>query len=258
MIVVALPLGVLSSQSLLHHQQALAGPAALQLAIDSNPDPGPCSSIDAAGSRYTPSTSSVDICLKNPLGHSSFSLTSIIFRIVYDDTVIAAPNVISGPTVDRNPDLDQAVVTGSFSCAAAASGDEDPLTGPAHGVAHLFCSTAANDGPAIAGGSTYRIASLNFQAVGAVGASTSLVLRDAVVTGNGGAEIGSCNPPLYQQMTCSNGSIDLPSTSLGGVAEYPALRSGGEAGIIAAAAAVAALIGAAGLGGLAWRRRTIR
>lgn len=133
------------------------------------------------------------------LGDAAPSVSAFNFRIVYDDTILMPLPGASGS--DGNPDFNEAVLGSGWSCAPPAEPgqpDNDPLTGPGHGVALLSCFTNGQTG-SISGPSV--IAKMRFTAIAP--GNTSLEIREAAAADASFTELGSCEPVALVAMTCS-------------------------------------------------------
>jgi hypothetical protein len=149
---------------------------------------------------------SVAVCLEDP----PFALMAFAFEVVYDDTVILAPEVADvAPALDDNPDANQAALGGGWDCSAAGfaypTADIDPATGAGHGWAKIGCYSLAGPWTFT---STGYIALISFQTQGVSG-SSAVGLQNVVLGGisEGGAEMGSCNPTIAVPMPCVDGAV---------------------------------------------------
>jgi hypothetical protein len=193
-------------------------------------------------------------------------LQAFNFELAYDQTLVSAPTVTTGPDVDRNPDANQTFLSSTgriWSCSPPApSGDIDPS--PTVGAAFLSCySTGAAPGPDV-GTTETLLARVQFDAIEP--GTTALTLRNLNTFRAGGIETGSCNPTVIVAATCTGASVAV-SLPVGGIAELPegvdsALETAGSSGPgvgVLAGTAAAAVLGAAATGGAAWyvRRRRL-
>jgi hypothetical protein len=162
-------------------------------------------------------------------------LQAFNFELVYDQTVISAPTITTGPDTDRNPDASQTFLSSTgrtWSCSPPApSGDIDPS--PTVGAAFLSCySTGAAPGPDV-GTTETLLARVQFDAIEP--GTTALTLRNLNTFRAGGIETGSCNPTVIVAATCTGASVAV-SLPVGGIAELPdmvgtsAENTGGPAG----------------------------
>jgi len=149
---------------------------------------------------------SVAVCVEDPPA----ALGAFDFTIIYDDTVILAPEVAdSGTALDDNPDANQAALGGDWDCTGFGTlyptGDTDPASGPGHGAARLACLSLVGPWTFT---STGHLALVNFQAQGVVGAS-ALALQGVVVGDFTGTEIGSCNPLVSFPVPCVDAAVSV-------------------------------------------------
>jgi hypothetical protein len=179
----------------------------LQLAIDADPSiPDIQTSRTVAAGGPFP----VDIVLVNPPA----PLAVFSFELLYDDTIILAPEVADEPTasLDDNPDANQAALGEGWDCSILdinfPTGDGNLATGPDAGDASLNCWNLL--GP-YTFASTGVIASVMFAPVGH--GTTTLSLANVVLGDNQATEIGNCNltnPTLTGEMTCGSATITVP------------------------------------------------
>jgi hypothetical protein len=175
--------------------------------IDANTGDGICdlpedSSVSVAKS----SSFEVAVCVESPPS----ALGSFSFDVVYDDTIILAPEVAdSGTALDDNPDANQAALGGAWDCSgfnlAFPTGDADPVGGADHGKASIICLSLT--GP-FSFTSTGDIALIDFDTKGVDG-NSSLALQNVIVGDAIGAEMGSCNPSISFPMPCVDGSVTV-------------------------------------------------
>jgi hypothetical protein len=225
------------------------GSSSVTITVDADPNtPG----VQAGRNVLGLSTFYVDVLIGSVSDLEAFN-----FELVYDQTVISAPTITTGPDTDRNPDAEQTFLSSTgrtWACSPPApSGDIDPS--PTVGAAFLSCySTGASAGPNV-GLTETLLARVEFNAV-ALG-SSSLTLRNVNVFKQGGVETGSCNPTVITPAICTGASITV-SMPVGGVAELPdvAASAGSSAGnYIVLAGLAAAGLAALGAGGWYARRR---
>ena len=178
----------------------LAVPPPVTLAVDASAAiPGvQASSTTAVGTTFT-----ADIVIASVADLEAFN-----FELEYDQTVVSAPTLAAGPSTERNPDAQDAILTSTgrtWSCSPPdPSGDSDP--DPGIGVAFLSCfSTGANPGPGAA--SNTALARVTFTAL-AVGTS-SLTLRQVNTFKALGVETGSCNPIVVAAASCTGATITV-------------------------------------------------
>lgn len=190
------------------------GQAAISLSIDLDPAaPGIQSSREVApGASFTVAVVAEGIPEGRPLG-------SFQFNLLYDDTIIRAPEVADdGRALDDNPDADdESFGTQGWDCSIYGTSfpkaDLDVATGPDHGDAFLACLNVS--GPFEAKG-TVTLATVRFDVVASTGQS-QLSLQKAVLGDFEAAELGSCNPSVYFQARCEPASVTVaqgaPSTT---------------------------------------------
>jgi hypothetical protein len=210
----------------------------ISLSIDMDPEtPGIQSTRQVApGASFAVDVVVEGVPADRPLGAFQFSL-------VYDDTVILAPEVADeGTALDDNPDANQeALGRQGWDCsvfgAAFPQGDRDTESGPGHGKAFIACLNP--EGPFQATG-TVVLATVRFNATASAGQS-DLSLEEAVVGDDGGTEIGSCNPATAFEARCEPARVTIgqavPSpTGEGTVAAPEETPAGQEATPVATAA----------------------
>lgn len=148
----------------------------------------------------------VAVCVGNPPA----ALGPIQFSVLYDDTVILAPDGadLSSPALDANPDVDQAALGDGLNCnvldMAPPKGDKNPASGAGNGEAFVGCTHLAGS---YLFTSTGAIALIDFDAVAQGDSDLDL---DTVVLGNeGGVELGTCNPGVLKPMPCLGGEVHV-------------------------------------------------
>jgi hypothetical protein len=183
----------------------------MSLSVDMDPDtPGIQSSREVApGAAFAVDVVAEGIPADHPVGAFQFDL-------VYDDTVIVAPEVADeGTALDDNPDANQdALGPEGWNCSvfgvAFPQGDKDTETGPGHGRAFIACLSAS--GPFKATG-TVTLATVRFNVTASAGQS-DLTLENAVVGDDGGTEIGSCNQAIAFEAQCEPGKVTVGQAAL--------------------------------------------
>jgi hypothetical protein len=195
----------------------------LELDLDITNGAGPCSIVDTNRSVNVGSSFDVAVCATLPAPIAAFN-----FRLIYDDTVILAPEVADeGAGVDDNPDANLGTTTftspalGSpnWDChrgvSAYPKGDDDPATGPGHGRAYVTCGDVLGPWPLSSG----VLAMVRFDATGA--GETSLSFANVELTAGNVYQIGSCSPVLDSEATCVAATVNVPC-----VAPSPTCSSG--------------------------------
>lgn len=189
--------------------------ASQSLAVDVDPRDAPCTNIHRTRAVRPGEDFQVAICLQN----AADTVGLFQMDIVYDDTVLTAPEVAdTGSALDDNPDANQVGLSGvasgdtGWDCTGFTvlypKGDKEPATGPGNGVGFIVCYSIA--GPyAVKRGQTLPLATMRFQAL-APGEST-IELRSVAISNDVPVETGSCNPPVDVQMPCNGGSITVES-----------------------------------------------
>jgi hypothetical protein len=153
-----------------------------------------------------PTSFDVAVCVEDP----PTALGVFAFEVVYDDTVIVAPEVADvSPALDDNPDANQAALGSGWDCSGFGlsypKGDVDVATGAGHGRARIGCLSLAGPWTFT---STGYIARVNFNTQGPL-ASTTLALENVVLGDPPGNELGSCNPVVGVEMPCVDGSVTV-------------------------------------------------
>lgn len=199
-----------------------APPSSPALVLDLIPDIMPCSSpasADSSRSVFAGEPFTVDACwFGDPAALGTGRYVAVIdAQIIYDDTVVVAPEVALPTTIDANPDLDQLTLSGTaaesgWHCFFPA-GDTDPAGGPEHGNARVGCLSA--HGPAVFDpGSSGRLFSVTFNVVGAAGSASALALQNASLSDLAVREIGSCNPAVRYPVNCAGGIVSVGASSV--------------------------------------------
>ena len=234
-----------------------AGPvsSSAQVAIDALPGLAGVQSTGAPVSGVV----TVDIVASNVADVAAFN-----FDLEYDPAVFSGPTIGVGPSTDRNPDADQTFLesTGrTFTCTPP-----DPngaVSSSTQKAARISCvSTGTTAGPGTGGGT--KIASVTLNAIGSLGSSSALSLKNVNVFNSTVIEVASCNPSVSVTTSCSSATIVPAVASVGGIAEGPDLaalpvarRSEGQprAPYVAAVLTIVLVLGA----GTAWcaRRRRV-
>jgi hypothetical protein len=192
------------------------------ISIDMDIADGACTDIDGSRTQASGSFQAAVCLVDNPGG---VALAGFQFDLMYDDTVILAPEVAdAAPSLDDNPDANVGTTTFSspnlgsgWVCdggvGAHPKGDNNAATGPGNGNAFSGgCGSAAGPNTLITG--PLSVISFNITGTG----STALTLANASVTDDNLAEVGSCNPVTDVQATCNNGDFQ---TSVGAPTNTP-------------------------------------
>lgn len=179
----------------------------MRVFIDADTADGICDlPEDSSVSVLSPASFDVAVCLESPPS----AVGAFSFDLIYDDTVILAPEVAdAAPALDDNPDANQAALGGAWDCSgfelAFPTGDSDLASGPGHGEATIDCLSLTGPWTFT---STGPLAVIHFEAQSVVG-GTELAVENVVIGDKGGAEIGSCNPAVGVPMTCVNGTVSV-------------------------------------------------
>jgi hypothetical protein len=224
-----------------------ASSSSVTVTVDANPDyPGvQVDRLVTPGSAFY-----VDVLIGSVSDLQAFN-----FELVYDQTVVSAPTITTGPDTDRNPDAEQTFLSSTgrtWSCSPPApSGDIDP--DPNVGAARLSCfSTGSVPGPDV-GATETLLATAEFEALAE--GSTALTLRNVNTFREGGIETGSCNPVVVTAAICtdSGATVGLP---VGGIAQLPDLHDSGGSSVrhLIALGGIAA-VGLVALGAGTWYAR---
>ena len=150
----AAPLGVLLGIAALVPASHLGGGTkeavaqSPQLLLDADvSDGGPCASIDSEITVAPGEAFQVGVCLRG----ITAPLANLQVSVIYDDTVISAPEIpLSDGALDDNPDANAGATTwgeglgenwtcDELSLGQQPIGDGDPETGPGHGRADIVC-----------------------------------------------------------------------------------------------------------------------
>jgi hypothetical protein len=175
--------------------------------IDTDTTNGICNlPPDSSVSLPTGTSFSVAVCIEDPPS----ALGSFALDVIYDDTVIVAPEVADvAPALDDNPDANQAALGTGWDCTgfglANPIGDFDAATGAGHGDARIGCMSL--EGPWTFTSTGY-VALINFQTQGAAG-SSALALANVVLGETTGTEMGTCNPAISFPMPCVDGAVSV-------------------------------------------------
>jgi hypothetical protein len=173
--------------------------------IDADSTNGYCNlPPDSSRSVAHPANFNVAACVENPPA----ALGAFAFELVYDDTVIKAPEVAdSGTALNDNPNANEAALGTGWDCSGFGlsypKGDIDPLTGAGHGRAKIGCLSLTGPWTFT---STGYVALINFNTQGITNTS-SLGLENVVLADVPGEELGSCNPTITTALPCTDGSI---------------------------------------------------
>ena len=205
----AAPLGVFLSIAALVPASHLGGVTkeavaqSPQLLLDADvSDGGPCASIDSEITVAPGEAFQVGVCLRGimaPLGNFQVS-------VIYDDTVISAPEIpLSDAALDDNPDANAgATMWGeglgeNWTCnildlGQQPIGDGDSETGPGHGRAGMYCWSLT--GPWTLGDNEDAgiLAVISFNAAPSQSGATSLELAEVQLGSREAMDLGSCNP----------------------------------------------------------------
>jgi hypothetical protein len=191
-------------------------PPSPTMALDAEITDGPCADIDATHFAGIGESFQVAVCVSLP-GNVD-PIAAFNFNLVYDDTVIAAPELTtSPPSLDDNPDANSGGTTfsspslgGGWDCTGGVGafprGDANPASGPGNGKAYSGgCSSAAGPNQLTAGSGFRALSVVTFDVVATTSASSALsfaTVDGASVIGDSLSELGSCNPVVDVAMMC--------------------------------------------------------
>ena len=217
--IILLIVGVVASVLVLtvnSHGRAAAVPT-LQLDLDITNGGGPCEIIDSTRAQPASTSFQAAVCLtSNP---NAVAVAAFGYKILYDDTIVVAPEVADvGTALDDNPDANAGVTTYTsptypntlgtgWDCSggvgAFPKGNTNPSPGDGNGAAFSGgCSSAAGPNTLLTG--VLGVVTFNVLTT----APATLTLSAASVTDDNLAEIGSCNPSVDVPMTCDGGVVN--------------------------------------------------
>jgi hypothetical protein len=209
-----------------------ARPAAAQdgsnitIALDTDISDGPCKDIDTDLTVPVDQTFQVAVCISD----LPVALAVSAYHVIYDDTVIVAPEVEDKNFgLDDNPDVNAGDTTWGDSLGdkidctgqlmAYPAGDKDRSSGPAHGEAFASCTNLR--GPWPLGDNTDHgvLGAITFKSL--KDGTTSLKIVSAVLGDPNVLELGTCNPEVTYPMTCNGATVNVgkggqaPATAAG-------------------------------------------
>ena len=216
-------LGVVALLSASHFAGNVEQSAAqgFELSLDADvSDGGPCASIDSDMTVAAGEALQVGLCLSGiPAEIAVFE-----FKIIYDDTIINAPEIpLRDAALDDNPDANAgATMWGgglgeNWTCnildlGQQPIGDNDPETGPAHGLAQMVCWSLT--GPLTLGDDEDAgvLAVISFNGDPGHLGTTTLDLANVVVGAGAYSEEFACNPGL--NMNCRGATIHVSGATI--------------------------------------------
>jgi glucose/arabinose dehydrogenase len=140
------------------------------------------------------------------VGSGLTDVAAFNFDLEYDPAIFSGATIASGPSVDRNPDSNQAFLNSTgrtFQCTPP-----DPngaVTSGTKKAARISCvSTGTSAGPNAAG---TVLASVTLNAIGNLGSASPLTLKNVNVFNSKNLETASCAPTQGITATCANASI---------------------------------------------------
>jgi hypothetical protein len=194
-------------------ERVLAGPGAtLSLDMDINDGLAACEDVDSFVGAGPGSQVQFAVCLANPGGGL---VVAFNYRIIYDDTVIAIPEVAdAGAALDDNPDTNAGTTTFSspdlgsnWDCSGGIGaypvGDDEPATGAGNGRAFSGGCGSAVGPVTLVSGPLGVITTSVLQT-----SETTVTIVEASVADDALNEIGSCNPVNEVPMTCLGGTVN--------------------------------------------------
>lgn len=140
------------------------------------------------------------------VGSGLTDVAAFNFDLEYDPAVFSGATIASGPSVDRNPDANQAFLNSTgraFQCtppdpnAAVTSGTKK--------AARISCVSTGTGAGANASGTV--LASVTLNAIGNMGSGSALTLKNVNVFNSKNLETASCAPTQGITATCANASI---------------------------------------------------
>ena len=197
------------------HGRAAAEPI-LALDLDITNGGGPCEVIDSTRAQAAATSFQAAVCLtSNP---NAVAVAGFGYKILYDDTIVAAPEVAdAGASLDDNPDANAGTTTftpatypnalgSGWDCSggvgAYPKGDVDGVTNGT-GVAYSGgCGSAAGPNTLVTG--VLGVVTFNVLST----ATANLTLSAVSVTDNDLIEVGSCSPTVDTAMTCTGGVVN--------------------------------------------------
>jgi len=141
---------------------------------------------------YTTGTTSVDVAvvLENVSGDDTAKVSSITFDVLGTSQATFAPKAGVDSNLDGNPDLNQAGLSGSWSCSSVPPvPDQDPS--PSTTDSALVCYTVSG-GPTVAVGGTLVLGTVHYTSIDGIG---NFSLSNVSVADEPGAELIGCNVP---------------------------------------------------------------
>jgi glucose/arabinose dehydrogenase len=133
------------------------------------------------------------------------------FDLEYDPAVFSGPVVASGPSVDRNPDANQAFLESTGRAFQCTPPDPDgAVTLGAKKAARISCvSTGSGEGPHAEPDDGAVVASVTLNAIGSPGSSSALTLKNVNFFDHEVTETASCSPAASMTASCAGASINV-------------------------------------------------
>jgi hypothetical protein len=195
----------------------------LKLSLDADvSNGGPCASIDSDITVAPGEAFQVGVCLSGiPEAIGAFQ-----FKIIYDDTIINAHEIaLEGEALDDNPDVNAGATTWgdglgeNWSCnildmGQQPIGDNDPETGPGHGLAEMDCWST--NGPYTLGDNEDAgvLAVFSFNGDRNHLGTTTLEWANGVIASGHADELGECNPAAGTGMECNGATVHVAGPTI--------------------------------------------
>lgn len=267
--------GLAGSQgsAVLNGAQPAAAQDGIAISLDTDISDGPCKDIDTDLTVPVGQSFQVAVCISGvPIG-----VAVSAYHVLYDDTVIVAPEVEDeGFGLDDNPDVNAGNTTwgdtlgDKIDCSgrlvAYPMGDKDPSAGPDHGEAFASCTNL--NGPWPIGDKTDNgvLSVITFNSLKE--GTTTLKVVSGVLGDANVIELGTCNPDVTYPMACNGATVTVgkegqaPTTAAARETASPsgnataAASEGGTAAPSGAGGSASASVGGEG-GGNGWVLPTV-
>jgi len=185
---------------------------------------GPCATIDSQITVKPGQPFQVAVCLKGLTG----PVTAFQLDLIYDDTIINAPEVAlegEGVALDDNPDVNAGSTTWGDSLGEGWScnildmgqqpvGDNDPETGPGHGLAQIACWTLGYVTTLGDNEDSGVLAVISFNGAPSSSDTTTIEVANVVLGTSSAQELGSCNPTVGIELACRGATIQVSGDTI--------------------------------------------
>ena len=183
---------------------------------------GPCATIDPEATVKPGQPFQVGVCVTG----LATSVGGFSMDIIYDDTIINAPEIaLQVGALDDNPDanagntvwgesLGEGWTCDILDLGQQPIGDNDPETGPGHGLAQIACWTLAGTSTIGDDEDAGVLAVVSFNGAPDKVGDTTLEVANVELIAQQGTDMGTCKPAFANEIACRGAAVHVSGETI--------------------------------------------